>query len=124
MHIHRATVATGVAIAALAAGCGGSSTKKPARVPPAAVRMAVVPNLVGIEQSKAHAVAARSGFRMHWLSYVGRLSNGHTNVSCVKIFRQSPLPGERRRVGAQIAVFEIACHTPTGRWHDAAGVPE
>lgn len=110
-------------IAALVAGCGGSSSKEQAR-PQAAVRMAVVPNLVGIEQSKAHAVAARSGFKMHWMSYVGRLSNGHTNVNCVKIFRQSPVAGERRAVGAQIAVFEIACHTPTGRWHDAAGVPE
>jgi len=86
--------------------------------------MAVVPNLVGIEQAKAHAIATRSGFKMHWMSYVGRLSNGHTTVRCVKIFRQSPLPGERRAVGAQIAVFEIACHTPLGRWHDAAGVPE
>ena len=124
MHTHRTVLAAGLAVASVAAGCGGSATKEPARAPAAAPRMAVVPNLVGIEQSKAHALAARSGFTMHWMSYVGRLSNGHTNVSCVKIFRQSPLPGERRRVGAQIAVFEIACHTPTGRWHDAAGVPE
>ncbi len=120
-------VVTGAAIAALAAGCGGgggvAGTKEPARSQ-AAVRMAVVPNLVGIEQSKAHAVAERHGFTIRWMSHVGRLSNGHTNVSCVKIFRQSPVSGERRRVGAQIAVFEIACHTPTGRWHDAAGVDE
>ena len=115
----------GLAIASVAAGCGGGAGKESAKAPtPAAARMAVVPNLVGIEQAKAHAIAARSGFKMHWMSYVGRLSNGHTTVRCVKIFRQSPLPGERRAVGAQIAVFEIACHTPMGRWHDAAGVPE
>ena len=116
-----------MAIAVLAAGCGGGggsgSTKEPARSQ-AATRMAVVPNLVGIEQSAAHRVAHRHGFTIRWMSHVGRLSNGHTNVRCVKIFRQSPVPGERRRVGAQIAVFEIACHTPTGRWHDAAGVDE
>ena len=115
----------GLAIASVAAGCGGGAGKESAKAPtPAAARMAVVPNLVGIEQSKAHAVAERHGFTIRWMSHVGRLSNGHTNVSCVKIFRQSPVSGERRRVGAQIAVFEIACHTPTGRWHDAAGVDE
>src|SRR6476661_978272 len=103
MHTHRAVLAVGLAIASVVAGCGGGA---------------------GIEQAKAHAIATRSGFKMHWMSYVGRLSNGHTTVRCVKIFRQSPLPGERRAVGAQIAVFEIACHTPLGRWHDAAGVPE
>ena len=123
MHTQRAGVASALVIAALAAGCGGSATKESPR-PQAAARMAVVPNLVGIEQSKAHAVAERHGFTIRWMSHVGRLSNGHTTVRCVKIFRQSPVSGERRRVGAQIAVFEIACHTPTGRWHDAAGVPE
>jgi hypothetical protein len=123
MHTYRFVLAVGLAVATVAAGCGGSTPQEPAR-PPVAARIAVVPNLVGIEQSKAHALAVRSGFTMHWMSYVGRLSNGHTTVRCVKIFRQSPLPGERRAVGAQIAVFEIACHTPTGRWHDAAGVPE
>lgn len=114
----------GAALAAiLLGGCGGAGK---ADAPPAApaARTAVVPNLVGIEQSRAHAVAARRGFSMRWMSYVGRLSNGHTTVRCAKVFRQSPLPGERRPRGAQIAVFEIACHTPTGRWHDAAGVDE
>ncbi len=121
MHIHRAALAAGAAIAVMAGGCGGGgSTREPDR-PRAAARMAVVPDLVGIEQSRAHAVAARSGFRIRWLSYVGRLSNGHTTVRCVKIFRQSPLPGERRAVGAQIAVFEIACHTPRGDWHAVPG---
>jgi hypothetical protein len=76
----------------------------------------------GVEQSRAHALAAREGFVMRWMSYVGRVSNGHTNVSCVKVFRQSPVAGERRRGGAAISVLEIACHTPTGSWHDAAGV--
>ncbi|MGZ4268622.1 MAG: PASTA domain-containing protein [Solirubrobacteraceae bacterium] len=81
-----------------------------------------MPDLVGVEQSQAHALAARHGFVMRWMSYVGRLSNGHTNVKCVKVFSQSPVAGERRAIGAQISVLEIACHTPTGRWHDAAGV--
>ena len=123
MHTPKTMVAGAALGAILLAGCG--SAQKPADAPrPPAVRMAVVPNLVGVEQSRAHALAARHGFSMRWMSYVGRLSNGHTTVRCAKVFRQSPVAGERRPRGAQIAVFEIACHTPTGRWHDAAGVDE
>jgi hypothetical protein len=125
MHMKRVLMA-GTAGAALAAGgCGGSaSAGRPAAAPAPAARTAVVPNLEGVEQGKARALAQRNGLQMRWTGFVGRLANGHTNVRCVKVFRQSPVAGERRAPGASIAVLEIACHTPTGRWHDAAGVDE
>lgn len=82
--------------------------------------MVVVPNLVGIEEERAHAVAARSGFSTHWSGFVGRLANGRTPVKCVKVHSQSPVAGERRPRGATITILEIACKTPGGRFH---GVP-
>lgn len=124
MHTSRAVLAGLAAATALAAGCGSTTTSQPDRPASKPVRMAVVPNLVGVEQSAAHRLANRDGFKIRWMSHVGRLSNGHTNVSCVKIFSQSPVAGERRAVGAQISVLEIACHTPKGKWHDAAGVKD
>ena len=72
-----------MAIAALAAGCGGGggtgSTKEPARSQ-AAVRM-MVPNLVGMGEIKAHAIAEHHGLTIRWMTHFGRLSNGHTNVA-------------------------------------------
>ena len=113
--------------AALAAGCGGGSAPKPDPAQPAqvpAARTAVVPDLVGVEQARAHRLAGRHGFTMRWSGFVGRLANGHTNVKCAKVHSQSPVAGERRARGATITVLEIACTTPTGKWHDAAGVDE
>lgn len=123
MHTKRSALIGIAGAAALAAGCGGGAAQKPDEpAPTPAARMAVVPNLVGVEQSRAHRLAGRRGFTMHWMGYVGRLANGHTNVGCVKVHSQSPVAGTRRTPGASIAVLEIACRTPTGKWHDAAGV--
>jgi hypothetical protein len=56
--------------------------------------------------------AARAGLRVRWAGFAGKLANGRYNVSCVKVFRQSPVAGERRPRGAQIFVIETACHVP------------
>lgn len=121
MHTKRSAL-TGIAVAAaLAAGCGGGAAQKPDEpAPTPAARMAVVPNLVGVQQDKAHALAARSGFTTRWSGFVGRLANGRTPVPCVKVHSQSPVAGERRPRGATITILEIACKTPGGRFH---GVP-
>jgi hypothetical protein len=71
-----------------------------------------VPALVGRRQEDAHRVAARAGLRVRWAGFAGKLANGRYNVSCVKVFRQSPVAGERRPRGAQIFVIETACHVP------------
>jgi hypothetical protein len=117
-------VALGVAVlaAALVAGCG-SDARTPAQGPvpqsaaaPAAP-MVVVPRLVGRQQEDAHRIAARSGLKLRWTGFVGKYGNGRYNIGCVQVLSQSPVAGERRPRGAQIAVIEAACRTPNQRPH-------
>jgi hypothetical protein len=120
-----------IALVALLAGCG-SNARTVAQGPmphPAAsdsVPTVVVPKLVGRRQDDAHRIAARSGLRLRWTGFVGKLGNGRYNIGCVKILRQSPVAGERRPRGAQIAVIEAACRTPNQRPHGVTpgGQPE
>lgn len=107
-----------VAAAALLAGCGASGAHHAAPAPaPSAARPAPgalveVPALVGRRQEDAHRIAARAGLRVRWTGFAGKLAHGRYDISCVKILRQSPVAGERRPRGAQIAVIETACHVP------------
>lgn len=107
-----------VAAAALFAGCGASGAHHapPAPAPPAARPASgapvEVPALVGRRQEDAHRIAARAGLRLRWTGFAGKLAHGRYDISCVKILRQSPVAGERRPRGAQIAVIETACHVP------------
>jgi hypothetical protein len=107
-----------VAAAALLAGCGASGAHHaaPAPAPPAARpasrALVEVPALVGRRQDDAHRIAARAGLRVRWTGFAGKLAHGRYNISCVKVLRQSPVAGERRPRGAQIAVIETACHVP------------
>jgi hypothetical protein len=120
-----------IALVALLAGCG-SDARTAAQGPmphPAAsdsVATVVVPKLVGRRQDDAHRIAARSGLRLRWTGFVGKLGNGRYNIGCVKILSQSPVAGERRPRGAQIAVIEAACRTPNQRPHGVTpgGQPE
>ena len=118
-------------VAALLAGCGSDArTVAQGPVPhPAAsssAPMVVVPKLVGRRQEDAHRVAARSGLKLRWTGFVGKYGNGRYNIGCVQILRQSPVAGERRPRGAQIAVIEAACRTPNQRPHGVTpgGQPE
>jgi hypothetical protein len=118
-------------LVALLAGCGSSArTVAQGPVPhPAAspsAPMVVVPKLVGRRQEDAHRVAARSGLKLRWTGFVGKYGNGRYNIGCVQILRQSPVAGERRPRGAQIAVIEAACRTPNQRPHGVTpgGQPE
>jgi hypothetical protein len=120
-----------IALVALLAGCG-SDARTVAQGPtphPAAsdsVPTVVVPKLVGRRQDDAHRIVARSGLRLRWTGFVGKLGNGRYNIGCVKILSQSPVAGERRPRGAQIAVIEAACRTPNQRPHGVTpgGQPE
>jgi hypothetical protein len=127
-----ALLGAGTALALLA-GCGsgsgsGAQTVAEGPVPQraASAPMVVVPKLVGRRQDDAHRIAARSGLRLRWTGFVGKLGNGRYNIGCVKILSQSPVAGERRPRGAQIAVIEAACRTPNQRPHGVTpgGQPE
>jgi hypothetical protein len=119
-------------VAALLAGCGsGNRTIAQAPVPHRAAAssgaaMVVVPKLEGHRQEEAHRIAARSGLRLRWMGFVGKYGNGRYNIGCVKVLRQSPVAGERRPRGAQIAIIEAACRTPNQRPHGVTtgGQPE
>jgi hypothetical protein len=120
-----------IALVALLAGCGSDAptvAQGPMPHPAASdsVPTVVVPKLVGRRQDDAHRIAARSGLRLRWTGFVGKLGNGRYNIGCVKILRQSPVAGERRPRGAQIAVIEAACRTPNQRPHGVTpgGQPE
>jgi hypothetical protein len=102
-------------VALLIAACGGDDA--PDRPTQAAVQrpaasMATVPKLVGLHQAAAHRAAARAGFVMRFTGFTGKLAHGRYDVGCAKVLRQSPVAGERRPRGAQIAVIEAACRTP------------
>ena len=107
-----------VAAAVLLAGCGGSGARQPPPAPsqpavrPASAALVEVPSLIGRRQEDAHRIAARAGLRVRWTGFAGKLANGRYDISCVKVFRQSPVAGERRPRGAQISVIETACHVP------------
>jgi hypothetical protein len=107
-----------VAAAALLAGCGASGAHHAAPAPspsagrPASAALVEVPALVGRRQEDAHRIAARAGLRVRWTGFAGKLAHGRYDISCVKVLRQSPVAGERRPRGAQIAVIETACHVP------------
>jgi hypothetical protein len=90
------------------------------------VEMVVVPRLVGRRQEDAHRIAARSGLKLRWTGFVGKYGNGRYNIGCVKVLSQSPVAGERRPRGAQIAIIEAACRTPNQRPHGVTkgGQPE
>jgi hypothetical protein len=133
MHISPAIVAALVAAAVLA-GCGSGNRTvaegpMPHRAADAAApsgSMVVVPRLVGHRQEDAHRIAARSGLKLRWMGFVGKYGNGRYNIACVKVLRQSPVAGERRPRGAQIAIIEAACRTPNQRPHGltTSGLPE
>jgi hypothetical protein len=132
MHI-RLSLAALVA-AALLAGCGSGNRTvaqgpMPHRATDAAApsgSMVVVPRLVGRRQEDAHRIAARSGLKLRWMGFVGKYGNGRYNIGCVQVLRQSPVAGERRPRGAQIAIIEAACRTPNQRPHGVTtgGQPE
>jgi hypothetical protein len=132
MHIHVgrvALLAAAVGSVALLAGCGsGARTVAEGPLPQraASAPMVVVPKLVGRRQEDAHRIAARSGLKLRWTGFVGKLGNGRYNIGCVKVLRQSPVAGERRPRGAQIAIIEAACRTPNQRPHGVTkgGQPE
>jgi hypothetical protein len=92
----------------------------------ASAPMVVVPELVGRRQEDAHRIAARSGLRLRWTGFVGKYGNGRYDIGCVKVLGQSPVAGERRPRGAQIAIIEAACRTPNQRPHGVTkgGQPE
>ena len=124
MHIRLAILAVLVAAAVLA-GCGSGNRTvaqgpMPHRAADAAApsgSMVVVPRLVGRRQEEAHRIAARSGLKLRWTGFVGKYGNGRYNIGCVKVLSQSPVAGERRPRGAQIAIIEVACRTPNQRPH-------
>jgi len=102
--------------AILLAGCGsdaGHSPSGPAKaVPSQTASLVVVPRLVGRRQDDAHRIVERAGLKLRWLGFVGKLGNGRYDISCVKVLSQSPVAGERRPRGANVAVIEAACRTP------------
>jgi hypothetical protein len=120
--------------AALVAGCGsgnrtvaqGPMPRQAADAAAPSVSMVVVPRLVGHRQEDAHRIAARSGLKLRWMGFVGKYGNGRYNIGCVQVLRQSPVAGERRPRGAQIAIIEAACRTPNQRPHGVTtgGQPE
>jgi hypothetical protein len=120
MHLKSsAAVATCAVLAASLAACGGGSggSDKPApkprpAAPAAAAGTVVIPQLVGVEQGRAHRLAERAGLRIRTTGWVGKYGNGRYNVSCVKVMSQSPVAGERRKPGAYISVIEKECQTP------------
>jgi hypothetical protein len=131
----RAAVAgAGALLAALLvlAGCGsGARTVAQGPLPERAAStpsapMVLVPKLVGRHQEDAHRIAARSGLKLRWTGFVGKYGNGRYNIGCVKVLSQSPVAGERRPRGAQIAIIEAACRTPNQRPHGVTkgGQPE
>ena len=136
MHMNSLAPLSAAAVAAaLLAGCGsGNRTVAQGPVPHRAAEastastapMVVVPRLVGRRQEEAHRIAARSGLRLRWTGFVGKYGNGRYNIGCVQVLRQSPVAGERRPRGAQIAVIEAACRTPNQRPHGVTkgGQPE
>ena len=107
--------------ATLLAGCGGHGrTAAEEPMPNASTPSAptvVVPKLVGRRQEDAHRIAARSGLQLRFTGFVGKYGNGRYNIGCVQVLRQSPVAGERRPRGAQVAVIEAACRTPKQRPH-------
>jgi hypothetical protein len=118
-----------VAALALLAGCGsGARTVAEGPLPQraASAPTVVVPKLVGHRQEDAHRIAARSGLKLRWTGFVGKYGNGRYNIGCVKVLSQSPVAGERRPRGAQIAIIEAACRTPNQRPHGVTkgGQPE
>jgi hypothetical protein len=124
MHIRSRTGPAVVAMAALLTGCGGggSGDRDPARAAasPAAdagARLVAVPAIVGRRQDVAHRLAARAGMSLRFTGFSGKYANGRYPIGCVKILSQSPVAGERRPRGAQIAVIEVACRTPRSRPH-------
>jgi hypothetical protein len=120
-----------IALAGLAvalAGCGGSSggdgaasTRESASASPRPATV-VVPQLVGLEQTRAHRIADRRGLAMSASGYVGKYGNGRYNIDCVKVLSQSPVAGERRPAGATIWVIEKECTTPTTGPNKPAGM--
>jgi hypothetical protein len=131
MHIRRmGALLAALTALALLAGCGGDErTVAQQPVPEAAAPsapMVVVPKLVGHRQEDAHRIAARSGLRLRWTGFVGKYGNGRYNIGCVKVLSQSPVAGERRPRGAQIAIIEAACRTPNQRPHGVtkSGLPD
>ena len=133
MHIRLAVLAV-LAVAAVLTGCGsGNRTVAQGPMPKSASdaaapsdAMVVVPRLVGRRQDDAHRIAARSGLRLRWTGFVGKYGNGRYNIGCVKVLSQSPVAGERRPRGAQIAIIEAACRTPNQRPHGLtkSGLPD
>ena len=122
-------LAAALLAAALLAGCGSdarTAAETPLPEKAAAAPMVVVPKLVGRHQEDAHRIAARSGLKLRWTGFVGKLGNGRYNVGCVKVLSQSPVAGERRPRGASIAIIEAACRTPNERPHGVTtgGQPE
>jgi hypothetical protein len=121
MHARSVLPAAALLGAALLAGCGGHDrTTAQGPAPEASTPSAptvVVPKLVGRRQEDAHRIAGRSGLKLRLTGFVGKYGNGRYNIGCVQVLRQSPVAGERRPRGAQIAVIEAACRTPKQRPH-------
>jgi hypothetical protein len=122
--MHIPVVLAALVAAAVLAGCGsgdrtvaqGPMPHEEAAAAPSG-SMVVVPRLVGRRQEEAHRIAARSGLKLRWTGFVGKYGNGRYNIGCVKVLSQSPVAGERRPRGAQIAIIEAACRTPNQRPH-------
>jgi hypothetical protein len=116
--------ASGGAGADAASGAGAPGASGATAVSP--TTMVVVPQLVGRRQDEAHRILDRAGLQMRWTGFVGKYGNGRYNIGCVKVLRQSPVAGEKRPHGAQIAVIEAACQTPNQRPHGVTtgGQPE
>jgi hypothetical protein len=107
-----ASVLLSSVVVALAA-CGGDDHAATNPAPVAArARMSTVPDLIGRRQAVAHRIANRAGFTLVFRGFAGKLAHGRYNVGCAKIHSQSPVGGERRPRGAQIAVIEVACKLP------------
>ena len=99
--------------------CGASSghdrtttSAAPGAAPARPATQVVIPQLVGVEQGRAHRVAARAGVKIRVMGYVGKYGNGRYNVGCVKVISQSPVGGERRPRGSFVSVIEKECRTP------------
>ena len=113
--------------AALLAGCGGGGGDGDLRPAPARPRqsagsggesgLVAVPAIVGRRQDVAHRLAARAGMSLRFTGFSGKYANGRYPIGCVKILSQSPVAGERRPRGTQIAVIEVACRTPRSKPH-------
>ena len=129
MHTSRPLLLVTTAALAGATGCGagnGDSAAPPwsAPAPRAAAPapgLVTVPELVGRRQADAHRLLARAGLRMRWTGFSGKAASGRYDIGCVKVLRQSPVAGERRPRGANIAVIEVACRTPHQFPHGVAG---